>query len=91
MALAGGANPNTGDAAAIFVFRYAPNLSGTAEPTIYHLNMMRPGAMFLAQRFMMRDQDLLYVGNARANQPTKFVQLISQLFVPVVTVRNVVP
>jgi polysaccharide biosynthesis/export protein len=91
VALAGGANPNTGDAAAIFVFRYVPNGSGTAEPTVYHLNMMRPGAMFLAQRFMMRDQDLLYVGNARANQPSKFVQLLSQLFLPVVTVRNVVP
>jgi polysaccharide biosynthesis/export protein len=47
--------------------------------------------MFLAQRFMMRDQDLLYVGNARANQPSKFVQLLSQLFLPVATVRNVVP
>lgn len=91
VALAGGANPSTGDAAAIFVFRYVPNAAGTAEPTVYHLNMMRPGAMFLAQRFMMRDQDLLYVGNARANQPSKFVQLLSQLFLPVATVRNVVP
>jgi polysaccharide export outer membrane protein len=90
VALAGGPNPQSGDAAAIFLFRYVPTAAGTEEPVVYHLNMMRPGAMFLAQRFMMKDKDLLYVGNARANQPTKFVQLLSQLFIPVATVRTVV-
>jgi polysaccharide export outer membrane protein len=90
VALAGGANANAGDAAAIFVFRYVPTANGTEEPVIYHLNMMKPGAMFLSQRFMMKDKDLLYVGNAEANQPTKFVQLLSQLFIPVATVRTTV-
>lgn len=90
VALAGGPNPQAGDAAAIFLFRYVPTPAGTEEPVVYHLNMMRPGAMFLAQRFMMKDQDLLYVGNAQANQPTKFVQLLSQLFIPVATVRTTV-
>jgi len=37
----------------------------------------------------MQDRDVLYVGNARANQLTKFVQLLSQLFVPVATARVV--
>lgn len=89
VALAGGANPNAGDAAAIFVFRYVPLPNGTEQPTVYHLNMMRPGAYLLSQRFLMRDRDVLYVGNARANQLTKFVQLLSQLFVPVATARAV--
>lgn len=89
IALAGGANPNAGDAAAIFVFRYVPTASGLEEPVVYHLNMMQPGALFLSQRFMMKDQDLLYVGNAEANQPSKFIQLLSQLFVPVATARAV--
>lgn len=88
VALAGGPNPQAGDAAAIFLFRYVPTAVGTEAPVVYHLNMMRPGAMFLAQRFMMKDQDLLYVGNAQANQPSKFVQLVSQLFIPVATVRT---
>ena len=87
VALAGGANPNAGDAAAVFVFRYVPQPNGTEQPTVYHLNMMRPGAYLLSQRFQMRDRDVLYVGNARANQLTKFVQLLSQLFVPVATAR----
>ena len=89
VALAGGANPNAGDAAAVFVFRYVALPNGTEQPTVYHVNMMRPGAYLLSQRFLMRDRDVLYVGNARANQLTKFVQLLSQLFVPVATARAV--
>jgi polysaccharide export outer membrane protein len=89
VALAGGANPNAGDAAAVFVFRYAPQPSGAELPTVYHLNMMRAGAYLLSQRFRMRDGDVLYIGNAKANQPSKFIQLLSQLFVPIATARAV--
>ena len=89
VAVAGGANPNAGDAGAVFVFRYVPQPNGTDQPTVYHLNMMRAGAYLLSQRFMMRDRDVLYIGNARANQPSKFIQLLSQLFVPVATARAV--
>lgn len=88
VALAGGANPNAGDAAAIFVFRYVRGPDGIEQPTVYHLNMMRPGAYLLSQRFLMHDRDVLYIGNARANQLTKSVQLLSQLFLPVATVRS---
>jgi polysaccharide export outer membrane protein len=57
---------------------------------VYHINMMNPGSFFLAQNFAMRDKDVLYFGNARANQPSKVVQLISQLFSPVVAVTSAV-
>ena len=90
VALAGGANPNAGDAGAIFVFRYLPRPDGTEQPTVYHLNMMRAGVYLLSQRFLMQDRDVLYVGNARANQPSKLIQMLSQLFVPVATARAVV-
>jgi polysaccharide export outer membrane protein len=89
VALAGGANPNAGDAAAIFVFRYVPQGDGAPRPTVYHLNMMHAGAYLLSQQFQMHDRDVLYVGNARANQLTKFVNVLSQLFVPVATARAV--
>lgn len=90
VALAGGANPNAGDAAAIFVFRMNKDAAGLDQPTVYNLNMMQPGAYLLSQRFMMQDRDVLYVGNARANQVSKFVQLISQLFLPVATAQTTV-
>ena len=89
VALAGGANPNAGDAGAVFVFRYVVGSNGVEQPTVYHLNMMRAGSYLLSQRFVMRDRDLLYIGNARANQPSKFINLLSQLFVPVATARGV--
>lgn len=90
VALAGGANPNQGDAGAIFLFRYVQNPDGTQQPTVYHLNMMKPGAYLLAQKFHIEDRDVLYIGNARANQLTKFVTLLSQLFVPIATVTTTI-
>ena len=84
IAMAGGAHPQAGDAKAIFVFRY----DEAGAPVVYHLDMMRGGSFFVAQRFAMRDKDVLYVGNAAANQPGKLVQLVSQLFSPVVAVQG---
>lgn len=90
IASAGGANPNLGDPAAIFVFRYVPDADGTVRPVVYHLNMMETQSYFLAQKFAIQDKDVLYFGNAKANQPSKVVQLISQLFSPILTVTSAV-
>lgn len=88
IALAGGSNPNTGDARAIFVFRITKGPNGEDKPIVYHLNMMRASSFILAQRFPMADKDVLYVGNAAANQPSKLVQIVSQLFFPLVALQN---
>lgn len=89
IALAGGSNPNTGDPRAIFVFRIDKGPDGEDKPVVYHLNMMRASSYLLAQRFAMADKDVLYIGNAEANQPTKLTQIISQLFFPLVALQNV--
>ncbi len=90
MAAAGGANPALADPAAVFLFRYVTDADGKETPVVYHLNMMNTGTYFLAQRFAMRDKDVLYFGNAAANQPSKLLSLISQLFTPLVTVTAAV-
>ena len=90
VATAGGVNPNLGDPAAIFLFRYVRDEQGKEVPIVYHLNMMQTGSYFVAQKFIMQDKDVLYFGNAAANQPSKLVQLISQLFSPVLTVTSAV-
>ena len=90
IATAGGVNPGVGNPAAIFVFRYVRDEQGNEVPMVYHINMMRTGSYFLAQRFAMRDKDVLYFGNAAANQPSKLIQLISQLFSPILTVTSAV-
>ncbi len=88
IAQAGGVNPAIGDPAAVFVFRLVPDGEGYVQPVVYHFDLRRTGTYFLAQRFLMQDGDVLYVGNARANQPSKLVQLISQLFSPLLTVTT---
>lgn len=88
LATAGGANQAIGDPAAVFVFRFVRNADNVEEPIVYHFNMNKAGSYFFAQRFAMRDKDVLYVGNAQANQPSKLVQIISQLFAPIVTVGS---
>jgi polysaccharide export outer membrane protein len=90
IAAAGGANPGSGDPAAIFLFRYVKDRNNNDVPVVYHLNMMKAGSFFLAQRFPMRNNDVLYFGNAAANQPSKLIQLISQLFSPILTVTSTV-
>ena len=90
IATAGGVNPGIGNPAAIFVFRYVRDGQGNEVPIVYHVNMMKVGSYFLAQRFAMRDKDVLYFGNAAANQPSKLIQLISQLFSPILTVTSAV-
>jgi polysaccharide export outer membrane protein len=90
IANAGGVNPGVGNPAAIFVFRYVRDEQSNEVPVVYHLNMMKAGSYFVAQRFAMQDKDVLYFGNAAANQPSKLIQLISQLFSPILTVTSAV-
>ncbi|CAN5254141.1 capsule polysaccharide export outer membrane protein CtrA [soil metagenome] len=90
VATSGGVNPGVGNPAAIFVFRYVRDEQGNEVPIVYHLNMMKAGSYFVAQRFAMQDKDVLYFGNAAANQPSKLIQLISQLFSPILTVTSAV-
>lgn len=67
----------------------SPAGAATQQPTIYRLNLLQPASYFLAQRFAMRDKDVLYVSNAGINRTAKFVNIINQLFSPFVAVRTV--
>jgi len=88
LAAAGGSNPASGDARAILVFRSVKDEAGKVQSTVFHLNMMQASAYPLAQRFPMEDKDVLYIGNAAANQPTKLLQVISQLFYPLAVIQT---
>jgi polysaccharide export outer membrane protein len=88
IAMAGGANPNSGNARAIFVFRIDRDEAGKEIPIVYHFNMMQASSYILAQKFEMKDKDVVYVGNALANQPSKLIQVLSQLFFPLVALQQ---
>lgn len=88
IAMSGGANPNSGNARAIFVFRIDRDETGKEIPVVYHFNMMQASSYILAQKFEMKDKDVVYVGNALANQPSKLIQVLSQLFFPLVALQQ---
>ena len=86
IAIAGGPNSSTADPESVFLFRYAG--PDNSSPTVYHFNMMETATYFLAQQFALRDEDVLYFGNAASNQPRKMIQTIGQLFSPIVTATS---
>lgn len=89
LALSGGPNENIADPAAVFVFRFEKTGDGVEHPTVYHFNMLKPTSYFLSQKFYMTNKDVIYVAGAQANQPSKLLQIIGQIFNPLVIARQV--
>jgi polysaccharide biosynthesis/export protein len=89
LATSGGPSENLADPAAVFVFRYEKGADSVARPTVYHVNMLKPASYFLSQQFFLRDKDVIYVAGAEANQPGKLLQIIGQIFTPIVIARQV--
>lgn len=95
---AGGLLDNRADPRGVYLFRYEPaalaaKLPGTTvgdlpadgvAAVIYRLDLAQAGSYFLAQDFAMRDDDVLYVAGAKANQLQKFLTLIGQLSQPII-------
>lgn len=90
LALAGGPNDNLADPAAIFLFRYEKTPDGEDRPIVYHINMMKPASYFLAQKFILENKDVIYIAGAKANEPTKLLQVIGQVFTPFLLVEGAV-
>lgn len=91
LAMAGGPNENTANPAAVFVFRYQAGEAGqpaAAAPVVYHINMLKPSSYFLAQQFYLADKDVIYVGGAEANQPSKLLGIIGQVLGPAAVARQ---
>lgn len=86
---AGGLMDTRADPAGVFVFRYerpdilrrlrseSPVLGQYAKPpVIYRLNLKSADGYFLAQKFQMRDRDLVFIANADGTQLQKFLNLV---------------
>ena len=90
VARAGGLLDDRADAKGVFLFRLednkvlrqidydeeALNPSGRT-PTVYVLDMSKPRAFFLAQGFVMRDNDVIYVANSAGAELKKFLMLLN--------------
>ena len=87
MGTVGGLLDATADPTGVFIFRTEPGeiasrfLKGGSGPrrVVYLLDLTKPGGLFLAREFIMRDGDTLYVTSAPFTRWMKVLQSIAPL------------
>lgn len=100
LARAGGTQDNRADSQGVFIFRFespkallAPEQAkqtmpdGTV-PVIYRVNLKNPATFFVAQKFPMRDKDVMYVANASGYELQKFLNIIFSGLYPTLSIHN---
>jgi polysaccharide export outer membrane protein len=87
----GGLNDARANPRAVFIFRYEdpevfdalragrPRPAQTADgvPVVYQADMKDPKGYFAAQRFLMRDNDIIYVANSATTGLQKFFGILN--------------
>ncbi len=96
IAKAGGLSDSRADPEGVFLFRFEepamvdslriPRLAEypAKTPVLYHLDLRRVDGYFLAKRFAVANDDLVYVANARLTELQKFFTLIGTITGPVI-------
>ena len=57
-------------------------------PVVYRVDLKDPATFFVAQGFPMRTKDVMYVADAPAAELQKFLNLVSSVVIPAVTIQN---
>lgn len=99
----GGLRDDSADIRGVFIFRMEepshlgaflpPNAKTTADgklPVIYRLDLKDPASFFVAQRFPVRDKDIIYVSNAQMAELRKFMNMVSSMTFSVIGVKSAV-
>lgn len=103
MGRVGGLQDNRANPRGVFIFRFedpaalAPEMLAGAQltpegkvPVIYRIDMQDPTTLFVAQSFPVRNKDVLYVSNAPLADFQKFVNIVSSLVFPIISLQNAV-
>lgn len=99
----GGLIDNRADPKGVFIFRYEHQLerkdanAGVEDndstkdlvPVIYQVNLKDPGAFFLAQRFPIRNKDIIYVSNAGIVDLQRFANIVGSFIAPAATAVSI--
>lgn len=84
-----GLNDFRADPTGVFLFRYEPDYIaravkpdykghfGESAPVVYRINMNDPQSYLIANGFMVREKDVLYVASAPGSQLLKFFQILN--------------
>jgi polysaccharide biosynthesis/export protein len=88
MAKAGGLLDTQAEPAGVYVYRHEPRelaerlgvdcskFVGPTVPVVYNVDFRDPGGYFLADKFQMRDRDILFAANAATVDTAKFLQYV---------------
>ncbi|MCA8407264.1 polysaccharide export protein [Burkholderia cenocepacia] len=89
----GGLNDSRSDPKGVFIFRQEGKVAadgagrtsngGGAAPVIYRVDMTNPASFFLANKFMMRNGDIMYVANSPIADLQKFLNIVFSVAYPV--------
>lgn len=98
----GGLQDMRADPRGVFVFRYEPTdrvrglvspaavLPEDRVPVIYRVDLYNPATFFAAQRFPMRDGDVVFISNSPAADFQRFVNTLASTVLPTLTVRSAI-
>lgn len=100
----GGANDDRANARGVFVFRFesadavdpaiaaaSPRTPDGRIPVIYRVDLRDPAALFAAQHFPIRDEDVLYISTAPVSDLQRFMNIVSSMIFNVIGLGNAVP
>jgi polysaccharide export outer membrane protein len=97
----GGVQDNRADVKGLFIFRFEePDVAPKNDtikatdpqgriPTIYRLDMSDPVAFLLAQGFVIKNKDVMYVANAYSVEFSKFLNIIISVVYPIVNTGTI--
>lgn len=98
LARVGGLQDSRADPTGVFIFRFEdPSLFGAGAaalartpdgklPVVYRIDLKDAASFFAAQRFPMRDKDVMYVANAPAAELQKFLNIVLAGAYPILNV-----
>lgn len=99
----GGLIDNRANPKGVFIFRYEyrpeqsdNNIQGDGAaatddlvPVIYQVNLKDPASFFLAQRFPIRNKDIIYVSNAGIVDLQRFANIVGSFIAPAATAVSI--
>jgi polysaccharide biosynthesis/export protein len=99
---AGGLSDAQADAAAVFLYRQEPRevagllgadlsrFKGPLVPVIFWISFRDPGGFFLATRFQIRHDDVIYIANASTYDATKVLTFANQVIATIIGINSAI-
>ena len=100
LARAGGLQDARADAQGVFIFRFespaalgpsAVGMRATPEgkiPVIYRVDLKNPATFFVSQSFLMQNRDVLYVTTASGAELQKFLNILTSVAYPALSIST---